>query len=75
MWIPAHVNLTGNEIVHQLAKAALLNNNININIKFETKELYRAVEKYVLNQWQINYNKIKTLNTYKTDNCKVCNEI
>ena len=52
MWVPAHVGIEGNEEVDVLAKKALLNNDIQLNISISKSEAKSIIWKKVVAEWQ-----------------------
>ena len=61
VWIPSHVNITGNEKADELAKNALDKQNIDSNILLGKSEIYSLIRQRINKHWQ---NLWDTLSTY-----------
>ena len=59
-WIPSHVGLPGNDTADLLARAALEEPDVGLDVALELKETYAIIEKHTLNKWQDKWNAEKT---------------
>ena len=66
IWIPSHVDLTGNERADKLAKEGLGLEAINTTNYLETKEITPLINTYIINKWQLEYDKDEKGNHYKS---------
>ena len=59
-WIPSHVGLPGNDTADALARAALEEPEVGLDVALELKETYAIIEKHTMNKWQDKWNSEKT---------------
>ena len=52
MWVPAHVGIEGNESVDMLAKEALVNEDVELDIHISKAEAKSIVWGRVVAEWQ-----------------------
>lgn len=74
-WIPSHVNLKGNDIADSLAKGALANSSVDVEIPFEHNELNDVINKYITDLWQTDWSNCKTGSFYRKIEPNVSNKI
>ena len=56
MWIPSHIDITGNELADELAKLALSSEKIS-KIKLPHTDIKHAIKQYTQSIWQEDWNK------------------
>ena len=56
IWIPSHVDISGNERADKLAKEALEIEDVNSTNYLETDEIKTLIKPYIINKWQTEYN-------------------
>jgi len=57
VWIPSHVDIQGNEAADRLAKDALKNESIDLNVNLGFNEVYEDINQHVLQVWQDKWSK------------------
>ena len=65
IWIPGHCDIKGNDKADKLAKTALNNDNINIEVHRQKEELLEKVHQDTIIKWQTLWNNSTTGQTYK----------
>jgi len=71
IWIPSHVDITGNELADKLAKEALDMEETNSTNYLEIDEIKTIVKPYITNKWQKQYTNTNKGNHYKS----ICPEV
>jgi len=75
IWIPSHINITGNERADTLAKQIALSNKQSEDIPKSQSDYFSEIESNILKQWQSQYNNTKTAKFYKQIEPKVTTKI
>jgi hypothetical protein len=52
VWVPSHIGIEGNEKADRLANAALDSDNVELDIGLELGDEFSAVDRFVLEKWQ-----------------------
>ena len=63
-WIPAHCDISGNDIADELAKKSL-NQDTAVQIKLGKSELYSQINKVIRDKWQSQWNTNKSGATFR----------
>jgi len=66
IWIPSHIDLSGNDRADTLAKEALTIDQINSINYLELQEIYTLIKLYIINKWQIEYSNDSRGHFYKS---------
>lgn len=64
-WIPSHVGILGNDIVDQLAKNSLNNNNHLLGIKLAPQDYFQKIISHITKKWQLEWDENPTGLHYK----------
>lgn len=56
-WVPAHVNIRGNEIADQAAKSSLRKYEQDIDVPLSQNEIYTLINTQINNQWKEEWDK------------------
>ena len=64
-WVPSHVDIRGNEIADQLAKAATLLSAADLQPLVTLTDIYKSIDKEIITIWQETYTKSNTISHYK----------
>ena len=65
-WVPSHVDIKGNEMADELAKAATYLSTVNLQPLITLQDIYKAIDAEILSKWQEIYTKSKAISHYKT---------
>ena len=60
VWIPGHSGIKGNDCADRLAKESLQKPAVDIIVSNEAKEAYEAVDNYILQKWQEQWDNLLT---------------
>lgn len=55
IWIPSHVNISGNERADSLAKQSLCKPIVNSTSYLELEEIFSIIKSHIVNEWQSSY--------------------
>jgi len=66
VWIPSHVDITGNEIADQIAGTATSYNDITHDVELELHEMQSLAERHIMKLWQTRWQECTTSAHYKT---------
>ncbi|HMG39082.1 MAG TPA: reverse transcriptase domain-containing protein [Nitrososphaeraceae archaeon] len=66
IWIPSHIDLTGNDRADTLAKEGLCIDHINSTNYLEFQEIFTLIKLYIVNKWQLEYNDDNRGHFYKS---------
>lgn len=56
MWVPAHVGVEADDVVDKLAKQALKNTEIDIQVTLSKNEVKGKIKEFMNNKWQEEWN-------------------
>jgi ribonuclease HI len=72
VWIPSHVDLSGNDRADTLAKEALSLDHVNSTNYIEMQEIYTLIKPNIIEKWQKEYDDDHRGSNYKTI-CQIVN--
>ena len=66
IWIPSHIDLSGNDRADTLAKEGLTIDHINSTNYLELQEMFTLIKLYIINKWQLEYSNDNRGHFYKS---------